>query len=53
MKYADVTVTFLVRFEDDKTTDLTDQAKEAALCMVGIPEWDADVSILGNVRDSE
>lgn len=52
-KYADVTVSFLVSFEDDGKYDLHDQAKTAALDMVGIPEWEVDVQVLGEVRGEE
>lgn len=53
-KYADIRIDLTVEFEDDGDLDLTDQAHEAAMDLLGWPErYGADVQVVGEIRETE
>lgn len=52
-KYADVRVNFTVFFDDDGVTDLMDQAFEAVIDQLNFPSYQADIEVIGDVRDEE
>lgn len=52
-KYADIRVEFTVCFDDDGDLDLKDQAHEAACEAIDLPIGEAEIEVVGMVRDTE
>ena len=52
--YADVRIEYTIEFDDDMDLCLQDQAHEKAIASFGnISMWDADISIVGKVREGK
>lgn len=52
-KYADISVQFTVSFDDDGDTDLDTQAIEAASDAISLPIGEAEIEVVGPVRETE
>ncbi|QXZ79615.1 hypothetical protein [Rhizobium sp. L51/94] len=52
-KYADIRVEFTICFDDDEDMDLLTQAIEWASDMIDVPIGEADIEVVGPVRDTD
>lgn len=52
-KFADICVRFTVCFEDDGDLCLQDQAHEAGCDAIGLPIGEAEIEVVGSVRDTD